>query len=112
MLNETTLTQWYLVTFFDAPEPRNQILWGTVEDDPSMRWLAGDYCCSSLILKQTADDTYITKNTQYTTVGPGQSITLPVKALIDLRAGHAPDDYLALHELLKKGYKRGQDIYE
>lgn len=112
MLNETTLKHWYLVTFFDAPVVNNRILWGIVEEDPSMRGLPGDYCCSSPILKQTADDVFITKNTRYITVGPGQTIAIPVKALIELRAGHAPDDYLALQELLRQGYKRGPDIYE
>lgn len=112
MLNETTLKQWFLVIFFDVPAPNNRILWGIIEDDRLMRGLPGDFCCTSPVLKQTDDGVFITKNTRYSTIGPGQTIELPVKALIDLRAGHAPDNYLALQELLKQGYKRGPDIYE
>ena len=59
-LNETTLKAWYLVTFFDAPEP-NRILWGTVEDDPSFRWYPGDWCCTSPVLQVSDEGIYITQ---------------------------------------------------
>lgn len=94
MLNKTTMTQWFLVNFHDAPPP-NKILWGIIEDDPSGRWLAGDYVCTSPVLKIADDNTYITKNTKYQVLGPGQKIQLPVKAILDLRMGFAPDECLA-----------------
>lgn len=109
MLNKTTLKQWFLVISFDAPKPVNRILWGIVDDDPSMRWLLGDYCCTSPMLKLTANDMFITKNSKYTNVGPGQIITLPVKALIELRAEHARDDYLPMQALLHQSYPRDSD---
>lgn len=99
MLYETTLKEWFLVTFSDAPGSSNQVLWGIVESDPSGRWDLNDWCCTSQILEKTDDGVFVTKNTRYTTVGSGQMITLPVKALIELRVGHSPDDYLTLQAL-------------
>ena len=94
MLNETTIIEWFLVTFSDAPSP-NKILWGIIYNDPSGRWLQGDYTCTSPVLKKRDDNTYITKNTQYHVIGPGQEIQLPVKAILDLRMGYSPIEWLA-----------------
>lgn len=102
LLNKTTLRNWFLVTFHDAPPP-NQVLWGTVKDDPSFRWYPGDWCCTSPVLQVLDDGIHITKNTRYSVEGPGQHIELPVKALIELRQGVAPDQWSSLKDLKHQG---------
>lgn len=93
MVNETTLTNWFLVTFDDVNDEHNQVLWGIVFDDRSFRWTTGSWCCTSQILESTDDGVFITKNSRYLTKGPGQTISLPVKSLIELREGVAPTEW-------------------
>lgn len=58
-LNETTLTDWYIVTFYDVLEP-NRVLWGTVKDDRSNRCSPGCWVCTSPILNQFDDHAFLT----------------------------------------------------
>lgn len=103
-LNQTVITQWFLITFFDAPPPLNRIVWGIIETD-SRGYLPGSWVCSTPILQSIDGGVHITNNTKYTTVGPGETIELPVKALIELRQGVAPDEYLILKDLQRQGYR-------
>jgi hypothetical protein len=107
-LNETTLINWYLVTFHDVPSPPNQILWGTVQDDSSCRCIPGDWVCTSVILEQTSDQVFVTKNSRYTVIGPGTNVELPVKTLCKLRSGMSPEGlndntYVTLDDLEQAG---------
>ncbi|MBN0989362.1 DUF6957 family protein [Amphritea pacifica] len=102
-INQTAITQWFLITFFDAPPPLNRIVWGIIEAD-SRGYQPGFWVCSTQILNITDDGIHITKNTRYSTIGPGEEISLPVKALIELRQGVAPDEWLALNDLQSQGY--------
>ena len=108
MLNETTIKDWYVITLTDAPEPLNRIVWGIIEAD-TRGYQPGFWVCSTPILHSTNDGMHVTKNTKYTTVGPGEAIELPVKALIELRSGYSPDEDLALKDLEAQGYRRSRD---
>lgn len=103
-MNETTLRGWYLISFTDAPPPKNRVLWGIIEAD-SRGLKPGSWVCSSLVIDQIDDKIFITKNTCYTTQGLGEEISLPVKALIELRQGVSPEEWQVYENFRRQGYK-------
>lgn len=90
MLNNTTITNWFFVTFYDVT-PSQQILWGIIAEDPSCRWYPGDYVCTSMVLEQVSEKAYVTKNTRYTVLGSGKHVKLPIRTLPHLRDGISPE---------------------
>ncbi len=103
-MRTTFVKNWFLVSFEGAPEPV-ELLWGIVESDPSRRWKAGDYVCTSPVLEKRNAGVFVTRNTEYHTVGEGSVVTLPMAAIVKLKMGYSPDEIAGLSEMEEKGYK-------
>jgi hypothetical protein len=99
----TILRDWWLIVFEQAGVDQGVIVaWGIVERDPSMRFPAGGFCCTSPVLEERKEDGKlfaITKNSTYQLIGQGERITMPAKAILALRGGYSPPEIMASKEM-------------
>jgi len=95
----TVIEAWYLIDFeHDGVDQGVRVAWGIIAEDPSGRWISGDYCCTSPVRDEVTegDALYaITGNSIYQLIGPGQRITMPANTILALRQGYAPPEIMA-----------------
>lgn len=98
--HDTVIKNWFLIDFVNDGEPINkQVLWGIVVQDFKGRWIPGDWCCTSLVLRESKGQVFHTKNSIYQAEGEGQRLYAPVERINLLRSGYSPDDWGALAAL-------------
>ena len=102
MRADTIIQNWFLVDFTSDEEGERldkRVLWGIVVDDRKGRWIPGDWCCTSLILKEHDDQLFETSNSFYQAQGHGTRMEAPTAAMQLLRSGYSPDQWPALKSL-------------
>ena len=72
------------------------MLWGIVVEDRKGRWMPGDWCCTSLVLEESNNQLFETRNSLYQADGEGIRMEAPVETVELLRAGYSPDQWEAL----------------
>ena len=106
-MTDTTIKNWFLVSFDNDGTIAGQVLWGIVVEDRKSRWRENDFVCTSKVVEQFNENFFKTRNSEYECVGDGQQVILPLEALLDLRRGFSPDEYLTMQELQKQGFTPG-----
>jgi len=88
---DTTLTEAHIITIPDlgTNTANNQILWGVVVEDASLRFNKGDFCRTSLI-QHMSSDIVVTANSCYQVIGPVTKIELPAHFIASIDAGQDP----------------------
>jgi hypothetical protein len=107
-MSDTIITNWFLVNFDNGCEIVGRVLWGIVVEDKKSRWRPGDYVCTSKVIEKTDLDLYQTVNSQYQCIGEGREVTLPLEALLELRKGYSPEEYVAMEQLKRQGFSKEQ----
>lgn len=82
-----------------------QVLWGIVVEDRKGRRVSGNFVCTSPIVERLDNRLYRTRHSEYLCHGEGQKGTLPAEALIELRTGYSPDEFLARRNLRESGFQ-------
>ena len=96
----TIIENWYLVDFtHEGRSMDKRVLWGIVVEDRKGRWIPGDWCCTSLVVKEHDDQLFETANSFYKAEGAGTRIEAPAAAIQLLRSGFSPDQWPALASL-------------
>ena len=97
---DTVIKTWFLIDFINESESVNkQVLWGIVVHDLKGRWIPGECCCMSLILREFEGQIFQTKNNVYLAQGEGQRLSAPAEAINLLRSGYSSDNWDTLFEL-------------
>jgi hypothetical protein len=96
---DTTIKNWFLVSLDNDGEIIGELLWGIVVEDKKFRWRPGDYVCTSKIIEKIDADLYQTINSKYKCCGLGKEVTLPIEALLELRGGYSPEEFIAIRQL-------------
>ena len=97
---DTVIKNWFLIDFVnDGKSMNKRVLLGIVVQDFKGRWIPGDWCCTSLVLREFEGQVYQTKNSIYQAEGEGQRLSAPVETINLLRSGYSPDDWATLADL-------------
>lgn len=78
---------------------------GVVVNDRKGRWISGDFVCTSPVVERLNKGLYRTRNIEYLCQAEGQAVTLPAEALLDLRTGYSPDEFLGRKALREQGFQ-------
>ncbi len=104
-MTDTIIENWYLVDLKVDEDSIGQVLWGIVVNDRKGRWVSGNFVCTSPVVERLDKALYRTRNSEYLCQGEGQRVTLPAEALIELRTGYSPDEFLARKALRANGFQ-------
>lgn len=97
---DTVIEKWFLIDFFYGYAPLDKrVLWGIVVHDLKGRWVPGDWCCTSLVLREFEGQLFQTKNSIYRATGEGRRLSAPAETINLLRSGYSPDDWETLADL-------------
>src|SRR3954466_4482090 len=93
---KTVLKDWFVVSIVDGlihtQEGAWEVLWGIVVEDNTDRFPGDGYCCTSRIYEFDQEKLLIqtVNGSIYQLVGFGQSATVDLKVLKQMRAGCSP----------------------
>lgn len=104
-MTDTTIKNWFLVSFDNDGTIAGHVLWGIVVEDRKLRWRENDFVCTSKIVEHVNEHSFKTRNSEYECVGAGKRVTLQLETLLELRRGFSPDEYSAMQELQRHGFK-------
>lgn len=102
---DTIIKDWFLVNFKNEDSVISQVPGGVVVEDIKNRWAPRNFVCTSPVVENLDKGLYRTRNSKYLCQREGQRVTLQAEALIELRAGYSPDEFLARKALGVKGYQ-------
>jgi hypothetical protein len=72
---DTIVKDWFLVDSTHLGEPMDKrILWSIVVQYRKRRWVNGDFCCTSLVLRELKTQLCQTKNNVYRAEGNWQRV--------------------------------------
>ena len=94
----TVICDWWIVSIIGNDITVGKILWGTVIDDMSCRFLKGDYISSSVITDINSDSQLVKTQTGslYQIVGNGKHAKIKMEEHELLRQGFNPAQIIAL----------------
>ena len=99
-MNKSEVTGWWFITFNTDDDPPYQCIFADILQDTRARFRPGDWVRSTEIIK-IKDNVVSTPNTEYTLIGTGFFVTLPVDATVAkaLNSGIAPNHIFELIRL-------------
>ena len=94
---DTGIKNWFLIDFANDGVPMNkQVFWGIVVHDLKGRWIPGDWCCTSLVLRESEGQVFHTQNSIYRAEPEGRRVAAPAETINVLHSGYSPDDWATL----------------
>ncbi len=96
----TVICDWWIVSIIDNDITVGKILWGTVIEDMSCRFLKGDYVCSSMITDINIDTQLIKTQTGslYQILGNGKRTKIKMEEHELLRQGFNPEQIISIRQ--------------
>jgi hypothetical protein len=88
----TVVGDWYIVSVYDGKHLVGKVLYGTVIDDSSCRFLEGEYVCTSKIVKSNLDLKLVETHSGslYQIIEDGQYFDIQLNEFELLRQGYPP----------------------
>ena len=102
-VNKSEVTGWWFITFYTGDDPPYQCIFADISKDTRSRFSPGDWVRSTEIVK-IKDNVVSSLNTEYTLIGTGFFVTLPVEATVAraLNNGIAPNHIFELIRTMDK----------
>jgi len=99
----TVISNWWIVSIIDNDMLVGKILWGTVIDDMSCRFIKGDYVSSSTIIDINVDSQLIKteSGSLYQILGKGRRAKIRMEEHELLRQGFNPAQIIAIRPSAK-----------
>lgn len=102
-MSDAIIKNWFLVNLDHEGNIVAQVLWGIVIEDRKGRWQSDNYVCTSNVIERLGDNIFRTRNSVYECRGDGEEVTLEAKAILELRDGFSPEEYLTMKNLQERG---------
>tara|TARA_B110000211_G_C14075097_1_gene551676 strand:- start:1891 stop:2208 length:318 start_codon:yes stop_codon:yes gene_type:complete len=96
----TVISDWWIVSIIDNNMLVGKILWGTVIDDMSCRFIKGDYVSSSTIIDINIDSQLIKteSGSLYQILGKGKRAKIKMEEHELLRQGFNPEQIISIRQ--------------
>lgn len=99
----TVISDWWIVSIIDNDITVGKILWGTVIEDMSCRFLKGDYVCSTMIVVININNQLIKtqSGSLYQILGDGKRAKVKMEEYDLLLQGFNPEQIIAIRSSAK-----------
>ena len=99
----TVISDWWIVSIIDNDITVGKILWGTVIEDMSCRFLKGDYVCSTMIVVININNQLIKtqSGSLYQILGDGKRAKVKMEEYDLLLHGFNPEQIIAIRSSAK-----------